>query len=307
MFKMTDPITDSTSKKWLLKKIPKKAYFYWGGEILPFLRYLTIVSFIKYNPDWEVELFYPYSLTKNQTWGSNEHNYNLICSDYFPWTNKLPIKLTPFDFIEIKIPNSYPEVFKSDFLRWHLLSTRGGLWSDMDILYFKPLNALSFNTEKNINIDTIVSTTENSNISSFFHSIGFLMSSSNNSYYRYISEVAHSQNLDFTNYQSVGSKILNKEFLSVDAIQDKFPILNIYNLPFNTLYSYYADITSPFKYISELFKPDGIDRITSHTIGIHWYAGHPSAENFINNMNHTNYQNYNTTPIGKLIELVMTT
>ena len=61
---------------------------------------------------------------------------------------------------------SLPSVFKSDFLRWHVLSTIGGGWSDMDILYIKPITTL----ELTDNIDTVICHGE------FNHIIGFLLS-----------------------------------------------------------------------------------------------------------------------------------
>ena len=52
------------------------------------------------------------------------------------------------DFQIYNFNNDMPEVHKSDFLRLELLSTIGGLWSDMDIIYFKPMNSLYFNCLK---------------------------------------------------------------------------------------------------------------------------------------------------------------
>jgi hypothetical protein len=170
----------------------------------------------------------------------------------------------------------------------------------MDILYFNPMNTLSFNIEKNKGIDTIISTTENTEVpTSFFHSIGFLMSSNNNPYYTHICRLAHKKTLNFSNYQDVGSEILNSEFLSTKDIQKKFPMLNVRNLPFGTLYTAYQRI-------SEIFNPNNDTTIFApYAIGIHWYAGHPLAEKFINKINHTNYLDYENTPLGILIKSIM--
>ena len=40
---------------------------------------------------------------------------------------------------DFNLSNEISEVKKSDFLRWHILSTEEGLWSDMDILYLKSM------------------------------------------------------------------------------------------------------------------------------------------------------------------------
>ena len=46
--------------------IPKIAHFYWGNEILPFLRYITIYSFSILNPDWEIKLYLPTKISKEE-------------------------------------------------------------------------------------------------------------------------------------------------------------------------------------------------------------------------------------------------
>jgi hypothetical protein len=44
--------------KWELS-VPKMAHFYWGGGKLLYMRFLSIKSFMKYNPDWVVVFHYP--------------------------------------------------------------------------------------------------------------------------------------------------------------------------------------------------------------------------------------------------------
>jgi hypothetical protein len=284
---------------WYLSKIPKRAYFYWGNETLPYLRYLTVHSFCKMNPDWEVVMYHPVEITKTNTWVSTEHEYNLECKDYTEELKKLPIITRMFDGRDIGIPNEYPEVFKSDFLRWHLLGQEGGVWFDMDILFNKPMTYLDLNIPENKDLDTIVSISKIF-APATFHSIGFMASAPKNDYYRYVMSKAIRTKPDFTNYQSNGVVLLNTEFPTLEHIHKKFPNLKVDSISHDTIYAYY-----PMQYIKDIFIPFATDRLKPHSLGIHWYAGHPSAGEFTNKLIAENYMEFIDTPIGKLLYEVL--
>jgi hypothetical protein len=42
---------------WHLKEIEKTLHTYWGGDSMSYLRYLTLASFRKLNPDWKIFLY----------------------------------------------------------------------------------------------------------------------------------------------------------------------------------------------------------------------------------------------------------
>ena len=98
----------------------------------------------------------------------------------------------------------------------------------------------------------------------------------------------------------VGNQLLNGEFPTIKKIQTRFPSLKIENLPFDTFYTYY-----PLDRVPEIFNSFGIERRTKNSIGIHWYAGHSCTEEFVNDINHLNYQKYLDRPIGRLIREVI--
>lgn len=162
--------------KWHLT-VPKIFHTYWGGDVLSYMRYMTIVSFMRQNPDWRVILWLPAEESIKRTWGSRELNYDVLCDDYLPKLMELPIEKIRVDFRDYGYANTISEVHKSDFLRMHLLGTMGGLWSDMDVLYFKPMTALGVNKPENANKETYVC------ISHYGHSAGFLMALPGSRYY----------------------------------------------------------------------------------------------------------------------------
>jgi glycosyltransferase involved in cell wall biosynthesis len=278
-------------KKWILNKIPKIAHFYWGNKTLPFLRYMTVMSFCKLNPDWNVRFYYTTNNSSKKSWKSKEHSYAIDSkNDCYDLLKKLPIEIIKIDDSKYK---DYPEVFKSDLLRWSLLSNEGGFWSDMDVLYKKPMTECNFNDIKNKNVDTLVQL--NKSVESF-HTIGFLGSCENNEFYKYLKIKALKKPIDFNNYQSLGVILLNYDYKTMDSIIKKFPKLNFINIDFDLLYSFYPHVR-----MEEMFKVNGKDFRTKNSIGIHWYAGAECSGKFQNEINIENYKNFENTIIGKEI------
>lgn len=270
--------------EWHLSKIPKIMHFYWGNKTLPYLRYLTVKSFRKYNPDWEIRFYYTSNRSKVKTWVSREHDYEIDeKNDYF---NELK-KIDKIQFLKIddKEHSKYPEVFKSDLLRWSLLCNEGGFWSDMDILYLKSMNECYFNKESNKDIDTILQLND---LKETYHTIGFLAGSELNKFWYYVKEKALKTNIDFNNYQSLGVCLLNNEFPNLKVLIEKFKESNFLSFKKDLLYSYY-----PLERLENaLYKKDGIDYTNDETIGIHWYGGYKKSGEICNKLKHNNINKF---------------
>jgi hypothetical protein len=157
-------------------------------------------------------------------------------------------------------------VHKSDYLRWALLSTIGGLWSDMDIIYIKPINDLYINTPENKDKETVVC------ISKYGHSVGFMMASENNVTFRNLVKRSIKY-YSATQYQCIGSTLFNEFYPTIDNIH------NGINLSMDVVYAYDAN------HVKELFSGGNPDRLTNNTIGVHWYAGNHIAGKYLNDTN----------------------
>lgn len=137
---------------WYPTKIPQHAYFFWGNDVLPWVRYLTLHTFRALNPTWKVTLFTRWDQTTTKV-VTNRFNY-------WPWVEKLGVvvermSIEPAFGIDLSYLDSLADrdVCRSDYLRWYLLSESGGLWADMDILFVKPLTSAPWNTLENCNKD----------------------------------------------------------------------------------------------------------------------------------------------------------
>lgn len=269
---------------WFLA-VPKILHCYFGGETMPYIRYMTIKSFMNLNPDWEIMLWYPQHLFTKHTWDSFELKYEVSCDNYLPELMKLPIKKTAVDFTEIGFINDAAEALKADFLRVYILYVLGGAWTDTDILFFKPITSLSVNVPENTDKETFVC------VSSYGHSCGLIMSSPGSKFFGRMADVS-SVEYNPNGYQSLGPTMFNKYFPTFESVTKFSPAANI---GMDSVYAHDAN------HIGELL--DGTKpRFTEGSIGCHWYAGHPLWSKFIKDTN-GGKQNLPDCVIGNLLKI----
>lgn len=260
--------------------IPKRAYFYLGYEKLSWLRYLTIYSFIKQNPDWKVVVCRSLDTIYKgpNTWNTPEQTekYNGKCywselKKYFPKT----ISYTHIDFKGLGFENDMPEVYKADIWRNYAINFFGGYVLATDVLWKKPLEVLD-------EYDTVVCyNTEKS-----YYSLGIIGGEQGNSFYGSLFEKCKNK-YNYggynTSYQSFGSELINGK--SLDDLKDMFPDCNFFNHPFNWLYEF--DSTR----IPEIYSDSKL-KLCPEAIGLHWYGGHKTSGTFENLLTPENYKDF---------------
>lgn len=271
-------------KNWHLSKIPKVLYLYWGrNKKLSYLKFQTVKSFSRLNPDWKIKVYYPLVINIDEPWKTHEQkSYNFQGQDCFPKLSEINnIELIEFDFGDVGIINEIPEVFKSDLIRLYLLGEYGGIWSDFDILYLKSISESSFNTEQFKDKETLFCCHHGS------HSVGFLGSSKNNKDYKTLFNKAKFSCVE-TMYQSLGNGLLNREYQG-NLLEHQL------NIGYDTVY--------PIKWteIQEIFSDSELG-INDATIGIHWYGGSPITSEFDNVVDEFNIKQFNN--IGLIKEIL---
>jgi hypothetical protein len=268
---------------WHLE-VPKLAHFYWGGNKLTYLRYLTIKTFIKYNLDWQVIFWYPQRPHDHKYWqvekGREEINY-ATCKDYLPELKKLPVTFIPVDFERLNFYENFPEVHKNDYIRINVLLLYGGLWSDMDIIYFRPMGKLKVNIPANKDKEMYVC------ISDYGHSTGFNMAREGNAFCRKLLDVMNSE-YNPKNYQCWGPDLWNKYFRKIDSIPGSV------NMSMDAVYAHNC------YNVKELLNGSK-ERFNDESIGCHWYGGNSLWGAFLNSTKggETNLSN---NIIGRLIK-----
>lgn len=263
----------------MFNKIPKVIHFYWDGSKMPLFCFFTVFSFRKLNPDWIIKIYSPVSRTLIKPWITNEQKIEYQGKDYFNHLKDLENCIfINFDFETIGISNKTSEIQKSDFLRWHLLSTEGGVWSDFDIVYFRRINEINMtnqtSTIKNEEIDFSVCYDINSQ-DQYKYSIGFLIAKKECQFYKKIFQLAK-KNFNEIDYQGAGSSILNYKYPSLIQLYTSEKESNIWNTSMDVLYAYDS---SKINYI---YKSGDLKFFTSNSIGLHWYYGSQISKEFIN-------------------------
>ncbi len=274
--------------------IPKKMIFFWSGDNFPWVRYITLYTFKKLNPDWEVILLYDGNLNN-----LNKNGFELLNN-----INLTIIKASLPPEILKKINNLKLE-HKSDLYRYYYLYESGGFYCDTDVLFFRPIKDF-YDTVVRENYDTIIHKHLNNTLT-----IGLLGASKHNKYFGDLLNfgVNHIDNKTNDNYQSMGVLLIYKMLgrvathqqnkLIIEDIKSKYKNLKILNFSTNLIYQYDHN-----KIIECYEKGKYLEDFDSNAIGYHWYGGHPESKKYENLLNESNYNNYNTTFTNILKQII---
>jgi len=245
-----------------MNNIPKILHLYWGlDKPLSWLRWLTVKTFALLNPDWQVIVWRPDCKGKLPNWKTKEHIHSTYNGD--DWIEKIN-EAGPNVEIRIATINDFPllsEVHRSDLLRWRLLHTIGGFWSDFDIIYFRPMSTLDID----LTVDALLCWGEIDELKNW-QAIGFLAGKPGCKLFQEIEklglELSRMPNLG---YQDLGTFLLSgfaKPWAS-EAVGSR-----IGQIPQVTVY--------PFHWLrgqmDALWKHYGMLDVRDNTIGLHWFA-----------------------------------
>lgn len=230
--------------------IPKKCHLVWNKhKPLSWLQSLTVRSFFRYNPDWEITVHLIVNKLKENIYTNDYEG-----EDFFDLV-RLTAKIK-----EVKIEGDFCSIQASDILRMKILYEHGGIYSDFDMLWLKPMSEFDFETTvcyypgpgAHFNMSNIVSEPGG----------------------EFLKEVIEKQSkVRSKDYQAYLTEMLNREY-TVDSILKRFP--RVLLIPYEWFYPY-----SIYE-LDTLYESD-ID-LTEKAFGVHWFNGHPLSQNYIKNM-----------------------
>lgn len=263
-------------------KIPKKLHFYWDKSNISYLTNLTIKTFIYNNPDWEINLWSPNIPHIDKNLGETNdfilpsyNDYNYLDYEYL---KSLGVNINSLDYFDLKLKKNISEITKSDIFRWKILSTIGGVWSDLDILFIDKIEKTSFEQyDCGFNdLDTVVSQCSKilteSNTQIDFYYIGFLMSSPNNEFFKIMYDKSVNNIITGSN-EGVGGDLMIKQFGLYNNIKNIIPTINYCNLnPKSIYYYWWGDIKEMYANNSQ---PDIYDFMlhNNYIIGYYYFNG----------------------------------
>lgn len=266
---------EDLSGDWKLDKIPKIAHFYWGGAPLSYFRFKSIKSFADQNPDWTINLHTTPGINKNVSWNGPEQKTKYTGPCYMANLGKIGVNLITHDLRGTKFENAH-HVHISDHLRWKLLYEVGGLWADSDILFFRSMNNIAENNIDNANMDVFLCPFTHYMDGGERHTIGFLLSAPGNNFYKWMYHMSIDR-YDPTEYQSIGSALINFRFPNLESLRTYFVGVNIAYMNEKVVYPINAE---EIDYLYSQQYPYHNFMRDAHTVGVHWFGGYHASTNF---------------------------
>ena len=167
------------------------------------------------------------------------------------------------------------EVFKSDFLRFHALHAHGGMWSDLDIVYQRPIPEHINNTTDNL---IFKCKADESWGNQEYFPVGLFMAKPKSKFFQFILDSVPFH-FDSRAYQSIGTDMFNSLFLEKSTFEletfrgERSLVLdNSFYLP---LHWYETE---------QFLDPEAreiVNATTKDAVGVHWFNGHPLLPNYL--------------------------
>ncbi len=261
--------------------IPKRCFLYFTAPRMSWLRYLTLASLCRHNPDWTIELYTsPDNSCRENTWSDKDpmqqDHATYTGPDYWPLVDDLPVVRKTWDTRE-QFRQSPPSQ-KSNLFKWFHLGYPGGVYSDMDILYTAPLPTWDAKTVLCVHGNCFA--------------IGLLASSCHN---RFFFEVYNNATrcIDPMSYQSAGVQAMYRLLGTEDSkpgLIEKVekigqPVLNI---PRKLVYPFW------WNELEHYWEREHRE-LPAETIGLHWYAGAPVSQEWNNRIDHETITQFENT------------
>jgi len=244
---------------------------------MSFLHTLTVSSFHKYNPDWEI-VVYNFKVPIEPNLAPKYRHY--LGKDYF-------YKLREWDFVKIYDVDldeqEYHSILISDKWRRDVLYEKGGLYSDFDVIWLKPMCHLQ-NIEYLGDWNDFKSLVCYYDFTKEFHNVSVLMAKAGNEFDGAIIEAQKNVNNYFDD-QVFGTTLLN----SMYPVYEDINIPGVMAIKYETFYPY-----STFN-LAQLFLENDLAPLNNNNVmSVHWFNGNPLSKLFINNELYKNDCSLNT-------------
>ena len=289
----------------------KKIHFYWGNSNMSWLRYMTIESFVKHNPDWRVVLTLDKSTTSKNKWSDENKQdfFNYEGEDYTSSIDSLGVEIRTWEpelvpaanrtevlengsfFTNVpgdmdldvpRVPELSTPSHRSNFFKWYTLATEGGVYSDMDIIFTAPIGD---------NWACIDSHDATLCWDDGYYLIGFMASQGDSELFSKIYKSAHII-FDEKKYQSVGQAALLYSIANNPNIEYTYSDILQYFNGAETVFLFDPNLVYPVRYgeIARIFPgSDDECSIPASSIGVHWFGGCAPGQVFNNQVSRENF------------------
>lgn len=257
-----------------MKNIPKICHFIWTtGSPLSFLQALSVISFKRYNPDWQIMLH----LIKQtpQELGQNTYVPDYNGPDRFDIIEKLGyVQIIPYDLKEHGIGTDKYGILASDIMRMRILHEMGGVYSDFDMLWLRPMAEFNGITciGNPADFETTVCFYE---FTKGHHNASNLVSEPGGDFLKSIIEEQNRIHPPYNDYQVFNSSLLGRMYPTLSTIREKHQ--RVLAIDYKTFYPY-----STFE-LERLFIQTDLSPIEDREVmGVHWFNGNRMSKLFVN-------------------------
>ena len=239
------------------------------------LQTFTVETFHRLNPDWNINVYMP-----RQTYdGGSKYIPDYLGKDYFYLIREMDyVNIKIVDLDDYNINHNLHDILRSDILRYHILYNVGGVWSDFDIIWLKPMEHFhNIEYHGNTPIDDVNTVVSFINETHGGHSIGVLIHCKNDPYVLSLINLTKQVKPPY-GHEVFGSVMLSSKYPTLGSLV-KFE--NIIGAKFETYYPY--NIHPPTPTIQKLYIGNDLSCINNNVMCIHWYNGHKLSKQYINN------------------------
>jgi len=255
---------------------------------------MSLYSFRKMNPDWEIVLCLSQDNICTTKWPGKYDFLNYEGLNYFHRIKELDVVIEP-----VKFPDTFNAIIKSpvhesDLYRYYKLYNNGGFYADTDVLYFRSMDGI-YNEIAEYNANIVLYTQCD------YTAIGFLAAEKNNTFYGDLLMSALDV-IDVDACQAYGTDLFYN-FCgqhNVDSvIKNRYSDAVVFVIPMYLVYHLNSwDIKRAFS------SSIGVSAFNNKSIGYHWYGGAPIAQEFNAIITEDNYMNY-TTAFSTIVEEIL--
>jgi hypothetical protein len=257
-----------------MELIPKELHLYWDESGMSKLQMFTVTTFHKHNPDWKINVY----VSKQDYKGKAKYIPNYKGIDYFPALKQLDyVNVTTINLDDYGISHALHGILRSDIFRYHILYTIGGVWSDFDVLWLKPMEHF-----RNIEYHGDTPIEEVTDVVSFIHgtggghSIGIMIHAKNTAYMKSVLETVKNVKPPYK-HETFGSIMLSAHYPTIDSLA-KYG--NVIGARFETYYPY--NIHPPNVTIQKLYNGVDLSCINNNVMCVHWYNGRRESKQYVN-------------------------
>ena len=257
-----------------MRKIPKILHMYWDRSSMSWLQALTTVSFHRYNPDWVINVYVP----KQSYAGGAHYIPNYSGKDYFYMVEQSNyVNIIEIDLNDYGIDPGLHNILRSDILRYHLLYEQGGVWSDFDVVWLKPMDYFDgieyLGSTPPDEITAVVSLIKGV---VGWHSIGVLIHTQYDKYAKALIELTNQVKPPYS-HEVFGSTMISAKYPTLESM---LHFKGLVGVKHETYYPY--DIHPPNPTLDKLYLDNDLSFITKNTMCLHWYNGKELSKQYVN-------------------------